>query len=117
MKNALTVIFVLVFAAATPAQKVAPLPKDLPPYGRQPAFQPPEVKATKLGNGLTVWLVAQPGLPKVSFRVVVLGGLAMDSPDRPGLSELLARTLNQGTKVRNAKQIAEEIQSAGGDLS
>jgi zinc protease len=117
MKNALTVIFMLLFAAAAQAQKEAPLPKDLPPYGTQPAFQPPEVKATKLDNGLTVWLVAQPGLPKVSFRIVVLGGLAVDSSDRPGLSEVLARTLNQGTKTRNAKQIAEEIQSAGGDLS
>lgn len=117
MKNALAVIFVSLFAAAAQAQKEAPLPKDLPPYGTQPAFQPPEVKATKLDNGLTVWLVAQPGLPKVSFRIVVLGGLAVDSRDRPGLSELLATTLSQGTKTRSAKQIAEEIQSAGGDLS
>ena len=117
MRNALTVIFVLLFAAAALAQKEAPLPKDLPPYGTQPAFQPPEVKATKLDNGLMVSLVAQPGLPKVSFRVVVLGGLAADASDRPGLSELLARTLSQGTKTRSAKQIAEEIQSAGGDLS
>jgi predicted Zn-dependent peptidase len=117
MKNALTVITVLLFAAAAQAQKEAPLPKDLPPYGTQPAFQAPEVRATKLDNGLMVWLVAQPGLPKVSFRVVVLGGLAADSSDRPGLSELLARTLSQGTKTRSAKQIAEEIQSAGGDLS
>ena len=117
MKNALTVIFVLLSAAAAQAQKEAPLPKDLPPYGTQPAVQPPEVKARKLDNGLTVWLVAQPGLPKVSVRIVVLGGLAMDAIDRPGLSELLASTLSQGTKTRSAKQIAEEIQSAGGDLS
>ena len=117
MKNALAVLFVLLFAAVAQAQKEAPLPKDLPPYGTQPAFQPPEVKATKLDNGLTVWLVAQPGLPKVSFRIMVLGGLAVDPRDRPGLSELLATTLSQGTKTRGAKQIAEEIQSAGGDLS
>jgi zinc protease len=117
MKKALTVIFVLLFAAAARAQKEAPLPKDLPSYGTQPAFQPPEVKAAKLDNGLTVWLVAQPGLPKVSFYIVVLGGLAVDPTDRPGLSELLARTLNQGTNNRSAKQIAEGIQSAGGDLS
>ena len=102
MKNALTVIFVLLSAAAAQAQKEAPLPKDLPPYGTQPAVQPPEVKARKLDNGLTVWLVAQPGLPKVSVRIVVLGGLAMDAIDRPGLSELLASTLSQGTKTRSA---------------
>src|SRR6266566_1569690 len=117
MKNALAVMFVMLFAAAAHAQKEAPLPKDLPPYGTQPSFQPPEVKVEKFENGLTLWLVAQPGLPTVSFRIVVLGGLALDPTDRPGLSELLARALNQGTKTRNAKQIAEEIQSAGGDLS
>src|SRR5947208_69508 len=117
MKNALAVMFVMLFAAAAHAQKEAPLPKDLPPYGTQPSFQPPEVKVEKFENGLTLWLVAQPGLPTVSFRIVVLGGLALDPTDRPGLSELLARALNQGTKTRNAKQIAEEIQSAGGDLT
>lgn len=116
MKNSLVVIFALLFTAGAYAQKEAPLPKDLPPYGSQPAFQAPDVKASKLDNGLTLWLVSQPGLPKVSFRIVVLGGLAIDPAERPGLSDLLARTLNQGTKTRSAKQIAEEIQSAGGDL-
>src|SRR5437879_8845279 len=78
MKNALAVMFVMLFAAAAHAQKEAPLPKDLPPYGTQPSFQPPEVKVEKFENGLTLWLVAQPGLPTVSFRIVVLGGLALD---------------------------------------
>jgi zinc protease len=116
MRSAFAVIFMLLLAACAQAQKEAPLPKDLPPYGAQPAFQPPEVKAEKLGNGLTVWLVAQPGLPKVSFQIVVLGGFAVDPPGRPGLSELLANALNRGTKSRTAKQIAEEMQAAGGDL-
>ena len=116
MKNAVTMIFTFLIAVCATAQKQAALPKDLPPYGTQPAFQPPAVKASKLPNGLTVWLVAQPGLPKVSIRLVVLGGLAADPANRPGLSELLANTLSQGTKTRNARQIAEAIQSAGGDL-
>jgi predicted Zn-dependent peptidase len=119
MKNLLTLILAGLFAAgsyAQQAQKEQSLPKDLPPYGPQTPFRAPDVQATKLDNGLTVWLVAQPGLPKVSFAVAVLGGLAADPANRPGLSELLARTLNQGTKTRSARQIAEEIQAAGGDL-
>src|SRR5215471_8643376 len=116
MKSVLTVTLALLFAAAAQAQKEAPLPKDLPAYGPQPVFQVPDVKVSKLDNGLTVWLVPQPGIPRVAFRVVLLGGLAADPPGRPGLSELLARTLNQGTKTRSARQIAEEIQAAGGDL-
>lgn len=116
MKNILTFICALILAAAAQAQKEQPLPKDLPPYGPQTALQLPDVKAAKLENGLTVWLVAQPGLPKATFTVAVKGGLAADPANRPGLSELLAKTLNQGTKTRSARQIAEEIQAAGGDL-
>lgn len=116
MKKLLTVIFILLISASAQAQKEAPLPKDLPPYGPQPALHTPEVKTTKLENGLTVWLVAQRGLPKVSLRAVVLGGLAVDPSDRSGLADLLARTLNQGTTTLSAKQIAEQMQLAGGDL-
>lgn len=117
MKKAIAIILGLLFAAAAAqAQKEAPLPKDLPPYGPQTPVQPPDVKVSKLDNGLTVWLVAKPGLPKVALRVTVLRGLAADPTTHPGLSELLARALSQGTKTRTAKQIAEEIQADGGDL-
>jgi zinc protease len=117
MKRLVTFIWALLFAAAAHAQKEQPLPKDLPPYGPQPALQLPDVRASRLDNGLTVWLVAQPGLPKISFSIAVLGGLANDPANRPGMSELLSRTVTQGTKTRGAKQIAEEIQAAGGDLN
>ena len=113
----LALICALQFGVDANAQKEQPLPKDLPPYGPQAPFRAPDVHATKLDNGLTVWLVAQPGLPKVSFAVAVLGGLAADPANRPGLSELLTRSLTEGTKTRSARQIAEEIQAAGGDLN
>ena len=116
MKALLTAIGVLIFAATAYAQKEQPLPKELPAYGPQNPFQPPDVKIAKLDNGLTVWLVSRPGFPKVAFSISVDGGLAADPSDRPGLSELLAKTLGQGTATRGAKKIAEEIESAGGDL-
>jgi len=106
----------LLLCASLQAQKEAPLPKDLPPYGAQTAFQLPEVKASKLANGLTVWLVREPGVPLVSFRVIVLGGLAVDPADLQGISDLIAKALTQGTKTRTARQIAEQMQAAGGDL-
>jgi len=98
------------------AQNVTPLPKDLPPYGPEKPLQAPVVKSVTLENGLTIWLVSQPGLPKIAFSVAVRGGYSADPADRPGISELLASTLDQGTKTRSAKQIAQELQAAGGDL-
>lgn len=115
LKTALGILFAASCAFGQ-GQKEQPLPKDLPPYGPQPALRAPEVQVSKLANGLTVWLVPQPGFPKLAMGVAVHGGLTADLKDRPGLSELLANTLNQGTKSRNARQIAEELQGAGGDF-
>ncbi len=116
---AMLALLVLLSPVSSVAQqgKEAPLPKDLPPYGATKPFKPPRVQQEKLPNGLTLWLVPEPGFPKVALAVVVRGGMASDPADRPGISELLANTVNQGTKSRTARQIAEEIQAAGGDLS
>jgi zinc protease len=116
MKTLFTTICVLILAATAFAQKEQPLPAELPAYGPQNPLQAPDVKIVRLDNGLTVWLVSRPGFPKVAFSISVDGGLAADPSDRPGLSELFAKVLGQGTKTRSARQIAEEIQSTGGDL-
>ena len=113
MKIALAV---LLFASLMFAQKEAPMPKDLPPYGAERPLSAPSVKSAKLENGLTIWLVSEPGFPKVAVTVAVRGGFAADPADRPGISELLCKAIDQGTKARSAKEIAQELQAAGGDL-
>lgn len=98
-------------------EKGPALPKDLPPYGPVVPLQAPHVEVQKLANGLTLWMVPRPGFPKVSFAIAIKGGMADDPKDRPGLSQLLVSTLDQGTKTRNQREIAEELQAAGGDLT
>jgi zinc protease len=110
-------IAILFFVSFSFGQKEVLMPKDLPPYGTEKPLRPPSVHSAKLDNGLTVWLVSEPGFPKVAFTVAVQGGFAADPADRPGISELLSKTMDQGTKARTAKQIAQELQAAGGDLS
>ena len=119
IRHALLVCLVILpaFWTASAAEKSKPLPKDLPPYGPLEPFKAPQVTARTLSNGLTLWLVPRPGFPKDSFAVAVRGGLASDPMDRPGLSQLITDAIDQGTKTRTAKQIAEELQAAGGDLS
>jgi zinc protease len=99
------------------AEKQQPLPKELPSYGPLKPFEAPKVATKTLTNGLTLWLVPRRGFPKVTYTLAVRGGYATDPPDRPGLSELLGDTVEQGTVNRSAKTIAEELQSAGGDLT
>jgi zinc protease len=117
-----TILTGLVIAVLIPAGSVLvaadnnPLPKEMPPYGPQAPVKTPVVKPFRLDNGMTVWLVPQPGFPKVSFKVSVKGGYTADPKDKPGLADLLAATLTQGTAGKTAKQLAEEIAAAGGDL-
>ena len=98
------VAIVALFASCAFAQKQAPLPKDLPPYGPEKTLEAPAVKIAKLDNGLTVWLVSKPGFPKLSYAVAVRGGFAADPNDRPGISELLSNTIDQGTKSRKGPE-------------
>jgi predicted Zn-dependent peptidase len=119
IRRILGILFLLflVLPGAAAGEKEKPLPKDLPPYGELKPFQSPQVTAQKLRNGLTLWLVPRPGFPKAAFALAVRGGMAADPQDRPGLSQLLTDTIDQGTKTRAARQIAEDVQAAGGDLS
>ena len=116
MKALVISLSALLFAGTALAQK-APLPKDLPPYGPETPLAAPAVKSAKLDNGLTVWLVSEPGFPKIAVTLAVRGGFASDPGDRPGISDLLAKTVDQGTATRNARQIAQDLQGAGGDLN
>jgi len=118
MNWTLRILLILVLLAPTGfAQKEAPMPKDLPPYGPEKPVQAPSVKAEKLDNGLTVWLVSEPGFPKIALTVAIRGGFAADPGNRPGISELLLAAVDQGTKKRTAKQVAQDFQAAGGDLN
>jgi zinc protease len=113
-------LFLIVLATAPGSfaeEKTQPLPKDLPPYGPTVPFHAPQVEVKTLANGMTLWLVPRPGFPKVALALAVRGGMSSDPADLPGVSQLLTATLDQGTKTRDAKQIAEDIQAAGGDLS
>ncbi len=115
--KALTLFSISLLSSLAFAQKEAPLPKDLPPYGPEKPLQTPSVKAARLDNGLNLWLVSEPGFPKVALTIAVRGGLAADPAGEAGISELLSKTIDEGTRTRSAKQIAQEIQAAGGDLS
>ncbi len=110
-----------VLLAATPlclsaGDKPFAMPKDLPAYGTLKPTQPKNLKKLKLSNGMEAWIVSEPGFPKVALALAVHGGYAADPSDRPGLAELLAATVTEGTATENAKQLAESMQSVGGDL-
>jgi len=91
-------------------------PTPPPPQPPRP-FRFPEFVSRTLPNGLQVIVIEHREQPIVSLRLLVRAGAEQDPPDRPGLASLTAALLDQGTKTRSALQIAETIESVGGQIS
>jgi zinc protease len=119
MKTFQHVVAALWLAAGLWAQQSsAPkLPADLPSAGALKAPASPVVEEHQLKNGMSIWLVNRPGLPKVAFKLIVRGGDSFDPADAPGLAKVMARTMTQGTAKRSSREIAEAAQAVGGDLT
>src|ERR1044071_9877450 len=71
----------------------------------------------KLGNGLTGGLVPLHNVPKVECDLTFLVGRATAYKEKPGVAQLAARVLSEGTATRSSKEIKEELRAIGGDLS
>ncbi|HEY6551831.1 MAG TPA: pitrilysin family protein [Vicinamibacteria bacterium] len=116
MKKMLPLALAVFVAPLLTAAEHKPLPKDLPPFGEDKPLPVPAITQSKLPNGLTVWVVKRAGYPRVVVKLAVRGGSASDPKDAPGISDLLADTLKEGTATRTSRQIAEELQSVGAEI-
>jgi zinc protease len=76
-----------------------------------------EIQKFQLPNGLRLLVREDPKLPLVDLRVILKGGVIAETETNNGITKLMARMLLKGTKTRSADQIAESIESVGGDIS
>ena len=92
--------------------------RSKPPAPLQPRpISIPTPKETVLSNGLTLVVVEDNRLPLVSYRLAFRVGGAFDPPALPGLTDLLAGLLPEGTTSKTSKEIADEIARMGASLS
>lgn len=75
------------------------------------------VRVTTLDNGMRVVTGHMPHLETVSLGVWVGAGARWEDENENGISHLLEHMAFKGTPSRTAMQIAEEIESVGGDLN
>lgn len=67
-------------------------------------------------NGMTVLLLERKSLPFITVYVSVKAGSLFDPTELPGLGNMTAELLTEGTTNRSAESIAEEIDFVGGNL-
>lgn len=75
----------------------------------------PEI--TQLANGLRVATLAMPGLETAAVALNADVGARHETGTENGLAHLFEHMLFKGTGRRSARQIAEEIEDAGGSLN
>ena len=75
------------------------------------------LEITKLPSGLRVVTDSMAHLETASLGVWVGAGSRHERADEQGLSHLLEHMAFKGTRRRSARDIAEEIEAAGGDLN
>ncbi|MEP2706916.1 MAG: pitrilysin family protein [Roseibium sp.] len=75
------------------------------------------VKTTVLDNGLTVVTDQMPHLKTAALGVWIRTGSRVENLDQNGITHLLEHMAFKGTKTRNARAIAEEIEAVGGELN
>ena len=77
----------------------------------------PTSHETVLSNGLRVVVVEDSRLPLVSYRLALPIGSSYDPPGLPGLTDLLAGLLPEGTESKSSREIADEVARVGASLS
>jgi zinc protease len=77
----------------------------------------PLARKAMLSNGLSLIVSERNQLPTIHLQVMIRAGSIQDPPQKPGLANLTAELLTQGTTQREATQISREIESVGGSLS
>ena len=123
MRNTIKImIFAFVisaFGANTFAQKTMneDFRKTAPAPLAPKQFDIPKPFETVLPNGLKVVVFEDKRLPLVSYRLAFKTGEINDPNGSTGLTSALTTLLNEGTKTRSSKQLAEEIERLGASVS
>lgn len=113
MKIVSAALALTLMAASAPAQpKQAPPP---PKPAREIHF--PAFEEKTLANGLRVVVIEQHETPSVSVRLLFPGGKVHTPPGKAGLADATAALLREGTATRSSQQIAQTIDSVGGELN
>jgi zinc protease len=83
------------------------------PVGQPQTLKMPPLQELQLSNGLKVLVAERHAAPVVNFSLLVDSGYAADPQDKPGLSTLTLRMMEEGTARRSASRISEELESIG----
>lgn len=81
------------------------------------SFQLPDIRKTKLNNGLDLLFVGKNNLPIVQVNLVISAGSKYESPDKKGTAYLTSALIDEGAGKFSALELDDEIEKLGSVLS
>lgn len=102
---------------SAPQQEAALDPSKLPPVGSFSALTFPAIERAQLRNGIKVYFARRTAVPTVQVNVSFDAGFAADPKDALGTQALMLRVMREGTRTRNSRQLAEEGERLGANIS
>lgn len=88
-----------------------------PPYGESPQVKTPSIWQQQLSNGLKVYGIENKEVPLVTYEIVIDGGQLLEDISKPGVANMMARMMTQGTKNKTPEQLEEAIQQLGATIN
>ncbi|GGG29071.1 peptidase M16 [Dokdonia pacifica] len=88
-----------------------------PPYGNTPALTIPYVWQTDLSSGMKVYGIENKEVPLVQFQISFDGGLLLESPEKVGVSNMMARLMTKGTATKTTAELEEAIERLGASIN
>ena len=88
-----------------------------PPAGPDPAISVPSIWKAELENGIKISGIENKELPLVEIRISIEGGIKQDRIELPGVANMVANVLPQGTKNKTPEELEEEIQLLGSSIN
>lgn len=120
----LTLLLMGVTLAAQPPQPSDESMKGAVLKGRAPVSDEvlrvklPRPAESDLSNGVHVMVLEDHRAPTVTFQLLLQGaGGYYDPPDMPGLAELTASLMREGTKTLSSPEIAEKLETLAATLN
>ena len=108
--------------ATIPDEKIVKTPSPIdrtvePPAGAAPGINLPQVWKATLANGIKVFGILNSELPLVEMNMSVDGGVYQDKVELPGVANMVASVLPQGTKNKTPEMLEEDIELLGSTIN
>ncbi|MGD0340294.1 MAG: pitrilysin family protein [Bacteroidales bacterium] len=88
----------------------------MPNPGPNPEVNIPVPWTSSLSNGMKIWGITQGEMPLVQYSILIDGGHFLDNVSKPGVANMVASIMNEGTKNKTSEQLEDAIGLLGATI-